>query len=69
LRKEFQVRLGIVEPGNTASQRGARDYSDIRLDAIRAARDTIIAMRGDGEIGDDAFHCLEQELDWLEMTS
>ncbi|HWH41506.1 MAG TPA: cation:proton antiporter [Usitatibacter sp.] len=69
LRKEFQARLGIVEPGNTALQRGARDYSDIRLDAIRAARDTIIAMRGGGEIGDDAFHCLEQELDWLEMTS
>jgi hypothetical protein len=25
-------------------------------------------MRADDEIGDDAFHSVEQELDWLEMA-
>jgi CPA1 family monovalent cation:H+ antiporter len=36
--------------------------------ALRAARHTIYAMRADDEIGDDAFHSVEQELDWLEMA-
>ena len=26
-----------------------------------------IAMRANNEIGDDAFHQLEEQLDWLEM--
>jgi hypothetical protein len=26
-------------------------------------------MRADDEIGDDAFHLIEEELDWLEMTT
>jgi hypothetical protein len=25
-------------------------------------------MRGNDEIGDDAFHVIEEELDWLEMA-
>jgi CPA1 family monovalent cation:H+ antiporter len=25
-------------------------------------------MRASGEIGDDAFHRMEEELDWLEMA-
>ena len=26
-------------------------------------------MRSSGEIGDDAFHRIEEELDWLEMAA
>jgi hypothetical protein len=26
-------------------------------------------MRANGDIGDDAFHQLEEELDWIEMGS
>lgn len=36
--------------------------------ALHAARDAIYAMRAADEIGDDAFHSIEQELDWLEMA-
>ena len=28
----------------------------------------VLAMRADNEIGDDAFHEIEEELDWLEMA-
>jgi hypothetical protein len=28
----------------------------------------VIAMRAADEIGDDAFHRIEEELDWLEMA-
>ena len=32
------------------------------------ARQAILAMRANDEIGDDAFHRMEKELDWLEMA-
>jgi hypothetical protein len=28
----------------------------------------VLAMRSSEEIGDDAFHRIEEELDWLEMA-
>jgi hypothetical protein len=28
----------------------------------------VLAMRDSDEIGDDAFHQIEEELDWLEMA-
>jgi hypothetical protein len=33
-----------------------------------AARHTIYATRPNDEIGDDAFHGVEQELDWIETA-
>ena len=38
-----------------------------RILALRTERQTILALRQSGEIGDDAFHIVEQELDWVEM--
>jgi CPA1 family monovalent cation:H+ antiporter len=32
------------------------------------ARQAVLAMRANDEIGDDAFHQMEEELDWLEMA-
>lgn len=42
-------------------------HNRIRRDAIAAARDKALALRREGTIGDDAFHRLEEELDWLEL--
>jgi len=36
----------------------------VLLDAL-----AVLDMRANDEIGDDAFHRLEEELDWLEMAS
>ena len=36
--------------------------------ALQAARQEVIAMRANDEIGDNAFHQIEEELDWLEMA-
>jgi CPA1 family monovalent cation:H+ antiporter len=36
--------------------------------ALRAARELLLAMRDSGDIGDDAFHTLENELDWMEVS-
>ena len=48
------VRLGA----HAAAPRGAR----------RRRAQAVLAMRASDEIGDDAFHEIEEELDWLEMA-
>jgi CPA1 family monovalent cation:H+ antiporter len=34
---------------------------------VGAARQAIFDLRANDDIGDDAFHRLEEELDWIEM--
>jgi monovalent cation/hydrogen antiporter len=36
---------------------------------VQAAREAILAMRANEEIGDDVFHQVEEESDWLEICS
>jgi CPA1 family monovalent cation:H+ antiporter len=46
-----------------------RSHADIYLSALDAARRVVHELRASQEIGDDAFHLIEEELDWLEMAS
>ena len=52
-----------------AGDRAAAAHSQIHRQALQAARRAVFAMRENEEIGDDAFHSVEEELDWLEMAS
>jgi monovalent cation/hydrogen antiporter len=56
-----QDRADAVDPRQTA-------HNDIHRSALRAAREAVLAMRANDEIGDDAFHQIEEELDWIEMA-
>ncbi|MBV9489483.1 MAG: sodium:proton antiporter [Verrucomicrobia bacterium] len=68
VRQEFTARL--------ADRRQSADTGDVTRPisrelfhgALQAARQAVLAMRAHDEIGDDAFHQLEEELDWLEMA-
>jgi CPA1 family monovalent cation:H+ antiporter len=65
LREEFKTHLASdAAPG--AARRSA--HTDIHRGALDAARRAVLAMRDSDEIGDDAFHQVEEELDWLEMA-
>lgn len=44
------------------------DRTILYQNALRAARQAVLAMRSSREIGDDAFHLIEEELDWLDMA-
>jgi len=67
VRQEFRAHLDFE--GADANHEGMRaTHNDIYREALRAARETILAMRANDEIGDDAFHQMEEELDWLEMA-
>jgi CPA1 family monovalent cation:H+ antiporter len=45
------------------------DHQGLHRSALAAARQTIFDMRESDEIGDDAFHRLEEEFDWMEMAN
>jgi CPA1 family monovalent cation:H+ antiporter len=65
VREEFTTHLAP----DSASGAGRRTaHTDIHRAAIAAARRAVLAMREHDEIGDDAFHQIEEELDWLEMA-
>ena len=56
-------------PGGDERQRQPlRTHAGLHLGALMAARAAVLAMRARDEIGDDAFHVIEEELDRLEMA-
>jgi monovalent cation/hydrogen antiporter len=64
VRREFTAHL----TSENAAQDGQPVHGDFHQRALRAARQEMLAMRASKEIGDDAFHRIEEELDWLEMA-
>jgi hypothetical protein len=66
VRQEFTAHLGPADPDAGDARRSG--HSEIRRGALQAARQAVLAMRTSDEIGDDAFHEIEEELDWLEMA-
>jgi CPA1 family monovalent cation:H+ antiporter len=67
VRQELTAHLARGTPMADEQTRPA-DHGELHRDALRAARQAVIAMRATDEIGDDAFHQMEEELDWLEMA-
>jgi monovalent cation/hydrogen antiporter len=68
VRQEFTAHLASVDaaPEEGETKRAAHRESHRRT--LQAARQAVLAMRASEEIGDDAFHQLEEELDWIEMA-
>jgi Na+/H+ antiporter len=69
LRREYETRLRRAEAGppSTETGGGARDYAGAQRRAQAAQRRTLSELRAQGVIGDDAFHRVEEELDWAEV--
>ena len=65
VREEFTAHLSDKAARDGRRTRVTQRIHQLALDAARRA---VIAMRADHEIGDDAFHRIEEELDWLEMA-
>ena len=66
VRHELMAHLASENTSAAGHARRA-DHNDFHRDALDAARQAVLAMRASNEIGDDAFHQLEEQLDWLEM--
>lgn len=68
VRKDLKIRLGqLQQHGGRHASFGA-EYDTAYRAALGAARQLLLAMRDKGEVGDDAFHTLENDLDWLEVS-
>ena len=67
VRQEFSAHLGSGGSPEEAETRQLA-HSDLHGRALQAARQAVLAMRASDEIGDDAFHQVEEELDWIEMS-
>jgi CPA1 family monovalent cation:H+ antiporter len=65
--KAFKVQLAASEADSAVSSALTR-HGELQRQALQAARQAVIAMRANNEIGDDAFHMIEEQLDWLEMA-
>lgn len=68
VRQEFTARLAYERADADAGDTTRSAHSELYRRAVHAARQAVLAMRASDEIGDDAFHQMEEELDWLEMA-
>src|SRR5438093_533798 len=68
VRQAFAASLADERADGHAGATTRSTHSDLYRGAVQAARHAILAMRASDEIGDDAFHLMEEELDWLEMA-
>lgn len=68
IRKQFKVQLAMAAADTAEAESARAELSQLHRQALMAARQAVIAMREKNEIGDDAFHQVEEQLDWLEMT-
>jgi len=69
LRLEYRQMLDQSESNPDGLMSSELPADPVRRDAIRAARQKLFEMRESGEIGDDAFHRLEEEFDWAELSA
>jgi monovalent cation/hydrogen antiporter len=65
VREELTERLASARQGAGAPR---TPHDRLRRSAVATARRTLLHLRDTDAIGDDAFHIVEEELDWLEMS-
>jgi Na+/H+ antiporter len=69
LRLEYRAMLMRTQSNSDGGIPGELPADPLRRQAIAAARRSILAQREAEEIGDDAFHRLEEEFDWAELSA
>jgi monovalent cation/hydrogen antiporter len=69
LRREYETGLRRAEAGPLSPETNdGGGYAAARRRAQDAQRRTLSQLRAQGVIGDDAFHRVEEELDWREVS-
>ena len=68
VRKDLKIRLGQLQRSGGRQASFGAEYDTQYRAAVRAARHVLLEMRDSGDIGDDAFHTLENDLDWMEVS-
>jgi CPA1 family monovalent cation:H+ antiporter len=67
VREQYAAaRIVAEKPDNPQA---ATEYDELRLRAIRHQRKALERLRGKGVIGDEAYHRLQEEIDWAELDA
>jgi CPA1 family monovalent cation:H+ antiporter len=66
VRHEITMQLAPDSQGRGSPQH--IQHAEVHHAAVQAAREAVLGLRATGEIGDDAFHFLEEDLDRLEIA-
>ena len=69
VRQEFIAHLGSPDVHAADEEAGSSGHGDVHRRVLQAARQAVLVMRASDEIGDDAFHEMEEQLDWIEMSA
>jgi CPA1 family monovalent cation:H+ antiporter len=67
VRQELAAHLRHGGTGEETVESPESTHDEIHRRALGAARRAVLDMRDRDDIGDDAFHRLEEQLDWIEM--
>lgn len=67
VREQYTAQRTIAE--NPENAQAATEYDRLRLYAINSQRNALEKLRRDGTIGDEAYHRLEEEIDWSELAA
>ena len=67
LRKEYRAMLEQTEGDHVEGRELPGD--PLRRRGLAAARECVLSLRASGDIGDDAFHMIEEELDRAELSA
>ena len=67
LRREYQARLSDDLKDQQAGESAMPGLASIQRRAIAAERRALDELRSRGDIGDEAFHQIEEELDWAQV--
>jgi Na+/H+ antiporter len=67
VRQEFAAHLRRAAGDRNDEGEVSSDHDILHGRALAAARQVLFDLRAKDDIGDDAFHQLEEEFDWIEM--
>jgi CPA1 family monovalent cation:H+ antiporter len=67
VRREYLDRLGNETTSQQPGENRTSELAMVQSRAIGVERRALDLLRSRGDIGDDAFHYLEEELDWAEV--
>jgi Na+/H+ antiporter len=68
IRKKFTTYFSDERDSGGDAEPARRTQAEYYSRVLTAARSSLLTMRASGDIGDDAFHRIEEDLDWLEMA-
>jgi NhaP-type Na+/H+ or K+/H+ antiporter len=67
MREQYAAARKVAEDHH--EPQAATKYDELRLRAISAQREALHRLRAQGEIGDEAFRRIQEELDWSELDA